>query len=214
MEEALVGLSTLRAVALVQREARQGADLMGLHQEAEGVRHLSGVLGEGAGGDGAVEGPVDAHRAQHRVVRVGGQALPRELRGGGLMVIDDAGPARERPRGRPEEHAPRQLPPQRGQRLRHGRGLHGLRALAALGGRLHGGAGEEVELCGSSLLGHGASPGPRQQAPRARCRASSAPNAGRHWMQEVASVQPHVPSAMSLDRRPGDESGRVSATAP
>jgi hypothetical protein len=73
-----------------------------LHQEPERRRHLGRVVGELARFDRRVERAVDADRAQQRVLRVGGEPVPaqlRLLRGG---RVDEAAPAGEVPRRRAE----------------------------------------------------------------------------------------------------------------
>ena len=76
-----------------------GALAMGLHQEAKVRRHLPSVVDEGADRERGVPGAVDAHGAQKRVVRVGGQAMAGDQLPVHPALVDEAAPAGKSPGG-------------------------------------------------------------------------------------------------------------------
>jgi hypothetical protein len=79
-----------------------------LHDKAEMIRHLLRIALVLHRGDGRIEGPVEADRAQQRDLRIGRQALlaERDLRID--AVIDKAAPAGKEPRRGAEPDVSRQ----------------------------------------------------------------------------------------------------------
>ena len=103
-----VRLAGPQSIASVARKARRSTEIVRLHQEAEVVRHGRGVVAQFLGRKRRVVGAVYSHRAQERVLRVGGQPLARQQRLRIRAAVDDSLPAWEGPRGGPEAQLARQ----------------------------------------------------------------------------------------------------------
>ena len=94
-----VWLAGARAIARLMREPGERQSLVCFHQEAKVVGYSGGIGSVLTLAEWPIEAAIDANASQERVPGIGGEPRAREVLVPGWTLVDDARPARKRPRG-------------------------------------------------------------------------------------------------------------------